>query len=202
MDAAYTDKLDGTITPQLWQHMQAEWQAEEIRIKSLIAGLGEDRSGERLLNMKRILELAQNSYYLYLTRKSAERAEMLRNVLLNCSIDAVSLYPTYRKPFDLICKRAKCNEWSGRRDSNPRPSAPKADALPGCATPRHSSIVARIGLPLGADRRALMSKEPGQKPHHQYDGNGEDQSQSRKQSQQECPVPPGVAARLSEMADE
>ena len=26
--------------------------------------------------------------------------------------------------------------WSGRRDSNPRPSAPKADALPDCATPR------------------------------------------------------------------
>jgi hypothetical protein len=26
--------------------------------------------------------------------------------------------------------------WSGRRDSNSRPSAPKADALPGCATPR------------------------------------------------------------------
>src|SRR5439155_11514003 len=27
-------------------------------------------------------------------------------------------------------------EWSGRSDSNRRPSAPKADALPGCATPR------------------------------------------------------------------
>ncbi len=26
--------------------------------------------------------------------------------------------------------------WSGWRDLNPRPSAPKADALPGCATPR------------------------------------------------------------------
>jgi hypothetical protein len=26
--------------------------------------------------------------------------------------------------------------WSGRGDSNTRPSAPKADALPGCATPR------------------------------------------------------------------
>ena len=26
--------------------------------------------------------------------------------------------------------------WSGREDSNLRPSAPKADALPGCATPR------------------------------------------------------------------
>ena len=27
-------------------------------------------------------------------------------------------------------------KWSGRRDSNPRPSGPKPDALPGCATPR------------------------------------------------------------------
>ena len=26
--------------------------------------------------------------------------------------------------------------WSGQRDSNPRPSAPKADALPDCAMPR------------------------------------------------------------------
>jgi len=32
-------------------------------------------------------------------------------------------------------------QWSGRRDSNPRPSAPKADALPGCATPRLLLIV-------------------------------------------------------------
>lgn len=28
------------------------------------------------------------------------------------------------------------NSWSGQRDSNPRPSAPKADALPDCAIPR------------------------------------------------------------------
>ena len=29
--------------------------------------------------------------------------------------------------------------WSGRGDSNARPPAPKAGALPGCATPRHST---------------------------------------------------------------
>jgi hypothetical protein len=28
-------------------------------------------------------------------------------------------------------------KWSGRQDSNLRPSGPKPDALPGCATPRH-----------------------------------------------------------------
>ncbi|MEY4593428.1 MAG: hypothetical protein RIR18_2323 [Pseudomonadota bacterium] len=31
--------------------------------------------------------------------------------------------------------------WSGRWDSNSRPSAPKADALPGCATPRRKKIL-------------------------------------------------------------
>src|SRR5690606_36534408 len=33
--------------------------------------------------------------------------------------------------------RAGLIDWSGRRDSNSRPLAPHASALPGCATPRH-----------------------------------------------------------------
>ncbi len=40
-----------------------------------------------------------------------------------------------------------CQQWSGQRDLNPRPSAPKADALPDCAIPRffpkHSIIRTR-----------------------------------------------------------
>src|SRR5271169_1786825 len=35
--------------------------------------------------------------------------------------------------------------WSGQRDSNPRPSAPKADALPDCAMPRVYPLRAREG---------------------------------------------------------
>ena len=31
--------------------------------------------------------------------------------------------------------------WSGRRDSNSRPLAPHASALPGCATPRENEIM-------------------------------------------------------------
>ncbi len=131
MDAAYTDKLDGKIPESFWQRKHADWQQEEYRIKSLILECSEDRSVERLLNMQRILELAQNAYYLYLTRKPAEQAELLKMVLSNCSIDAVSLYPTYRKPFDLVAKRAKFYKWSGRADSNCRPLAPQASALPG-----------------------------------------------------------------------
>ena len=36
--------------------------------------------------------------------------------------------------------------WSGWRDSNPRPTAPKAVALPGCATPRITDLSARRGM--------------------------------------------------------
>ena len=31
--------------------------------------------------------------------------------------------------------------WSGRRDSNSRPSGPKPDALPDCATPRETFFI-------------------------------------------------------------
>jgi site-specific DNA recombinase len=125
MDAAYLDKLDGKITEDFWHRKQADWQTEELRIQGLIAGLDEGKTGDRLLNVQRILELAEKAYFLYLTRKPAEQAELLKKVLLNCSIDGVSLYPTYRKPFDMIAKRAKFKEWSGREDSNLRPPGPE-----------------------------------------------------------------------------
>ena len=136
MDQAYTDKLDGKITEEFWQRRQVEWHSEEQRLEMALAGLEEAKSSDRLLDVKRILELANQAYFLYLTRKPAEKAELLRKVLLNCSISAVSLTPTYRKPFDMIFERAKTKEWSGRLDLNQRPPAPKAGALPGCATPR------------------------------------------------------------------
>ena len=131
MDSAYIDKLDGKISEEFWQRKQADWEREELRINSLIKELSQDRSDERLLNMRRILELAQNAHSLFVTQKPAEQAELLKKVLLNCSIDAVSLYPTYRSPFDLIVKRAKNQEWSGREDLNLRPPGPEPGALPG-----------------------------------------------------------------------
>ena len=73
-----------------------------------------------------------------LTRNWEESGQLLESVLLNCSADGVSLWPVYRKPFDLTFERAKGEDWSGRADLNRGPPAPKAGALPGCATPRLS----------------------------------------------------------------
>lgn len=46
-----------------------------------------------------------------------------------------------------LARACKLRKWSGRRDLNPRPSAPQADALPDCATPRR--------LPLASPRLSL-----------------------------------------------
>ena len=79
----------------------AEWQAEEQQIRLAIQGLEQVRP-ERLLDAVRILELANKAYSLYVKQPPAEKAKLLKMVLSNCAIDAASIYPTYRKPFDLI----------------------------------------------------------------------------------------------------
>ncbi len=130
MDKAYADKLDGKIPEEFWQRKMAEWQMEERRISDAEAALATP-AAERTLTAKRVLELANKAHFLYVTRKPHEQAELLKKVLLNCSIDDVSVYPTYRKPFDVIFQRAKTKEWSGREDLNLRPPGPEPGALPG-----------------------------------------------------------------------
>ena len=131
MDRAYDDKLSGTIDEAFWQRKMNDWRAEEQQIQMALDGFKQANNGDRLLDAKRILELANKAHFLYLTQNPAEQARSLKLVLLNCEIDELSVYPTYRKPFDLIFQRVKTEEWSGRADLNCRPLAPQASALPG-----------------------------------------------------------------------
>ena len=106
MDQAYHDKLDAKIPEDFWERRMREWSADEQRIQEALARL-EEPVPQRLLTAQRTLELANKAYSLYLTRSSAEQAQLLKMVLLNCTIDATSVHPTYKKPFDLIFQRAK-----------------------------------------------------------------------------------------------
>jgi site-specific DNA recombinase len=118
MDAAYTDKVDGKIPEDFWERKMSGWRMEEQQIKMAIDGLKSAETSDRALDAQRILELANRAYSLYVSQASTEKAKLLRMVFSNCSVDAVSVTPTYRKPFDMIFKRAKLEEWSGRLDSN------------------------------------------------------------------------------------
>jgi hypothetical protein len=128
IDQVYTDKVDRKISEEFWQRKTTEWQMEEQQVLMAMQGL-EQASPDRLLSAKKTLELANQACFQYLTQNPLEQGRLLKKVLLNCRVDGVSLYPTYRKPFDLILNRAKKSEWSGREDLNLPPSVPKPGAL-------------------------------------------------------------------------
>lgn len=119
LDQAYLDKLDGKIDVAFWERKSTEWRAEEQQVATALAGLDQPNQ-DRLLDASRILELANKAHFLYVSQNPIEKAKLLKMVLSNCVIDRATLYPTYRKPFDLIFQRAKTKEWRGRRDSNLR----------------------------------------------------------------------------------
>jgi hypothetical protein len=119
MSQAYADKLDGKIPEEFWHRQMSQWQTEEQQVQQAMDAMAQPKT-DSVLNARRTLELANVAYSLYVTQKPAEQAELLRKVLLNCSIDAVSVTPTYRKPFDIIFERAKTKEWSGWADLNCR----------------------------------------------------------------------------------
>ena len=97
------DKLDGKIYRGVLGSRSSPWNQEEQQIQWAIHGR-ERQSPEKILDGARILELANKAY---LREPPAEQKRLLRIVLSNCKVDATSVYPTYRKPFDLIFQQSK-----------------------------------------------------------------------------------------------
>jgi hypothetical protein len=127
MDQMYEDKLDGKIDEEFWTRKMNEWREQERMFELQLSAISV-QVPDTVLTAKRIFELANRAHFLYLTRNSAERGQLLKSVLLNCATDGVNLWPTYRKPFDLIFQRAKTENWSGREDLNLRPPDPEPDS--------------------------------------------------------------------------
>jgi site-specific DNA recombinase len=128
LDQSYVDKLDGRISEDFWTRKSDEWRMEGQRICAELRAL-ELVKPERMLDGARILELAHKAHFLYLKQTPEEQAKLLKVVVSNCSIDATTVYPTYRKLFDLIFTHRKNEGWRARADSNRRPCASEAHAL-------------------------------------------------------------------------
>ncbi len=122
IDNAYEDKLDGSITTDLWTRKSTEWQDELITVRQELAAL-EHASLSYFETGVRILELANSAYDSYLGRDATDKAQLLRKILSNSTFTRGTLYPTYKKPFDILAEGASFKSKRGRRDSNSRPPA-------------------------------------------------------------------------------
>jgi hypothetical protein len=77
----------------------ADWRAEEQQVRLALNGLESADACDQALDAQRILELSNKAHFLYFSQDSFEKAKLLRMLLSNCSVDAVSASPTYRYPF-------------------------------------------------------------------------------------------------------
>lgn len=78
-----------------------------------------------------LLDLASRAYELFESSKVEQKRRLINFLLYNLELKGEKLTFSIRKPFDMFIDLGNCSEWSGRLDSNQRPSAPKADALTG-----------------------------------------------------------------------
>jgi hypothetical protein len=72
--------------------------------------------------VERVFELANNAYSLYVSHGPAEKAKLLNHLFSSCVVDAARVAPTYKKPFDMIFRRAEPKEWLEYLWQSPPPS--------------------------------------------------------------------------------
>jgi site-specific DNA recombinase len=118
MDKSYEEKLLGNVDEGVYERKMHQWREEEMRLKALLQTASAQLIPDYGLSARRILELAQTAYSVYLRANDAERGRLLKTVLSNCVTDGVSYWPTYRKPFDVIFQRGQNEEWRKVDESN------------------------------------------------------------------------------------
>ncbi|MFH1226746.1 MAG: recombinase family protein [Planctomycetota bacterium] len=109
IDQIYIDKLDGRITEDFYKDKIDEWREEQERILEQVKK-HQNANANYFAQGVHILELAQKAYSLYIKQKPSERRRLLNYLLSNCTYTSGNLYPTYRKPFDLLVKGVKKRE--------------------------------------------------------------------------------------------
>ncbi len=122
LSVLYDAKFDGEIDEGIFEQKEREYKTQLIEIKSEI-----DNSNGINPNCyedaQKILELSKRLYSLYIRANYEEKVKILRFVASNYTLLNISLYPTYRKPFDILAKGHDRITERGRRDSNSRPLA-------------------------------------------------------------------------------
>jgi len=117
LDKIYIDKLDEVVTTAFYQEKTNEWKNEQNNILINI-NKHKDANTNYFEQGIKILELAQKAYFSYLKQDNSGKRNLLNILLSNCTLNEGNLYPTYRKPFDLLAKNPSRSTWPIGRVQN------------------------------------------------------------------------------------
>ena len=79
----------------------------------------ETASSRYMIAGSQIIELARGAKALFLRQDPTEQRRLLKMLVSNCTLQAGTLCPTCRKPFDALVRGNESGDWLGDRDSNP-----------------------------------------------------------------------------------
>jgi len=115
IDQAYLDKIDKKISEEYWMQYNAKWLAEkEELITKLLTTQKADASF--LENVNLILELARKASGLFKSRNAEQKRKLITLITSNCTYKAGKLDLELVKPFDMIMKTSKTEEWLPLQD--------------------------------------------------------------------------------------
>ena len=115
LDRIYMNKLDEVVTTEFYQEKTNEWKNEQ---NSILVNINKHKDANTNYFEKgiKILELTQKAYSTYLEQNNTGKRNLLNILLSNCTLNDGNLYPTYRKPFDLLAKGLSRSNWLPRQD--------------------------------------------------------------------------------------
>ena len=104
IDHAYEDKLNGTISENLWRTKNGQWLAQQDQIKREIDAIGDNKQ-EAVKRGVALIELAQKFETIYENGTPEEKRQLVEFVSSNHVLKNGSIEYKYESPFDLLVKR-------------------------------------------------------------------------------------------------
>ena len=132
---AYSDRLNGSITSEMWKEKDEELLEEQQELKAEMDAI-EEGCDERVQQGIALIELLEGTEITWKNASKESKARIIKLLVSNLVLRNGSIEYHYKKPFDMLANSTGKEKWSERLDSNQRPLAPKASALPSCATLR------------------------------------------------------------------
>ena len=129
IDRAYEDKLEGSISEELWRQKNAKWLSEIAEVRRQIDSIGNAKQ-DYIEKGVQLIELARNAHQIYKSGSSQVKRKLIEIISSNYVLKNGSIEFEYRKPFDILAKSGGNENWWTGRGSNPRPLHCERSALP------------------------------------------------------------------------
>jgi site-specific DNA recombinase len=122
-------RLEDDLSQEMYNQKSDELKRQQKDLELKLHNLN-DADEKFAITLSYLLDVSSRASELFKSSKVEQKRQLINFVLSNLLMDGDKLLYTVNKPFDVLMKCEKHSDWLGMRDSNPRMSAPKADALP------------------------------------------------------------------------